>query len=91
MLLISPEKIKLIKTKIKKDASLVKLLELYQNGWDMNIEDCKDSSEIGKYIKEKNNITVSDELIFHNNQVIVPKVPKKRFYGKTTFGSYGNR
>lgn len=72
-LLISPEKQKLLKIKIKEDNSLVKLLELYQNGWNVNTEVHNLSTEIGKYIKEKNHITVSDGLIFYNNQVIVPK------------------
>lgn len=36
--------------KIKKDASLVRIIELYQNGWDRNIKGCRHSSEIGKYI-----------------------------------------
>lgn len=82
MLLISPEKIKLIKTKINQDTSLVKLLELYYNGWDMNMEDCKIVLKQGDILKKKNNIAVSDELIFHNNQVIVTKGLGKDFMVK---------
>jgi len=54
----------MLKIKTKKDDYLQKVLNLYNNGWPCKTIEYNNNSEIGKLVKEKDNITVSDELIF---------------------------
>lgn len=82
VLLVSPEKQKLIKLKTKEDPCLKKILELYYNGWDTTSLDLSNNAELGKLLKEKDFITVSDELIFFNDCIVVPKILRKDVMNK---------
>lgn len=82
VLLISPEKLKMLKIKTKEDECLKNILNLYSNGWTPITSEYNNSSELGKLVKDKDNITVSDELIFFNKQVVVPKGLRKTFLSK---------
>jgi len=72
----------MLKIKTKEGECLKKILNLYNNGWTPITSEHNNSSEMGKLVKDKDNITVSDELIIFNKQVVVPKGLRKTFLSK---------
>ncbi|KAF0748042.1 Uncharacterized protein FWK35_00018443, partial [Aphis craccivora] len=61
----------MLKIITKEDECLKKVLNLYNNGWTLKTSEYKNSSEMGKLIKERDNITV-----------VVPKGLRKIFLSK---------